>query len=223
MNNHELKDLDELYAERRQMVETQLIRRGIRDQSVIQAMLDVPRHLFVPDQLRKRAYHDGPLPIGEGQTISQPYVVALMTEALEPAPDNRILEIGTGSGYAAAVLSRVVAQVYSLERHGSLASQAVERFRVLGYKNIKVMVGDGTRGWPEEALFDGIVVTAGAPEVPKPLLNQLAGGGRLVIPVGRQGHQDLLRLRLQPDGSIATENLGAVRFVPLIGEEGWPG
>lgn len=206
--------------ERRKMVDVQLVPRGIRDQAVLQSMLSVPRHLFVPSQLQEKAYRDGPLPIGKGQTISQPYVVALMAEALEP-PLSRVLEIGTGLGYAAAILSLIVATVYTVERHEALARQAETVFQALNYHNIKVLVGDGTKGWPGEAPFDGIVVTAGAPEIPKSLLGQLVPGGRLVIPVGAQGQQELLRLRKSSDGSFTRENLGPVRFVPLIGEEGW--
>jgi len=212
-NNFDLK--------RRRMVEEQIIGRGIRNQAVLHSMLSVPRHLFVPDSLWEKAYHDGPLPIGRGQTISQPYVVALMAEALEPSPLDRVLEIGTGSGYGAAVLSLIVAAVYTLERHEALARQAESVFQDLNYNNIEVIIGDGTKGWPAEAPFDGIVVTAGAPDVPMSLLSQLVTGGRLIIPVGTQGQQDLLRLRKRADGKFVRESLGPVRFVPLIGEEGW--
>jgi len=207
--------------ERRRMVDEQLIPSGITNKAVLQSMLTVPRHWFVPEQLQAFAYHDCPLPIGEGQTISQPYIVALMAEALEPAPADRVLEIGTGSGYAAAVISRVVSQVYTIERHETLAREAQSRFQALKYGNIKVRIGDGTKGWPEEAPFDGIVIAAGAPVVPKSLGKQLKTGGRLVIPVGDRSHQELLRLRKRPGGDFAIENLGGVRFVPLIGEEGW--
>ncbi|MEW5954749.1 MAG: protein-L-isoaspartate(D-aspartate) O-methyltransferase [Bacillota bacterium] len=207
--------------ERRRMVAAQLMERGISNQAVLHSMLSVPRHLFVPVSLREKAYHDGPLPIGRGQTISQPYIVALMAEALEPSRRDRVLEIGTGSGYGAAVLSLIVAGVYTIERHELLAKQAESVFQNLKYKNIQVLIGDGTKGWPAEAPFDGIVVTAGAPDVPGSLLGQLITGGRLVIPVGAQGRQELLRLRKKPDGSCARESLGPVRFVPLIGDEGW--
>jgi len=207
--------------ERRRMVDKQLISSGITNKAVLQSMLTVPRHWFVPEHLQTFAYHDYPLPIGEGQTISQPYIVALMAEALEPTPTDRVLEIGTGSGYAAAVISRVVSQVYTIERHEALAREAQSRFQALKYDNIKVRIGDGTKGWPEEAPFDGIVIAAGAPVVPKSLGNQLKTGGRLVIPVGDRSHQELLRLTKRPGSGFTCENLGGVRFVPLIGEEGW--
>jgi protein-L-isoaspartate(D-aspartate) O-methyltransferase len=163
------------------------------------------------------------LPIGEGQTISQPYIVALMTEALELTPDDRVLEIGTGSGYAAAVLSRIARQVYTVERHSSLARAAEARFRRLGYDNIQVHVGDGTLGWVEHAPYDGIVATAGGPAVPQPLLDQLKRGGRLVIPVGRFPQlQELVRVRRLSKEGYRREELGSVRFVPLVGQAGWP-
>ncbi|MCL6634921.1 MAG: protein-L-isoaspartate(D-aspartate) O-methyltransferase [Peptococcaceae bacterium] len=202
------------------MVELQLVPRGISSEPVLQAMLAVPRHCFVPPRLQAHAYYDGPLAIGEGQTISQPFVVALMIEALEPAPAHRVLEVGTGSGYAAAVLSRIVSMVYTIERFESLAGEARSRFRALNYANIRVRVGDGTKGWPEEAPFDGIVVSAGAPSVPGSLCDQLKPGGCLVIPVGDRRCQELLRVR-RTDGGFARENLGPVHFVPLVGEEGW--
>jgi len=212
---------EERAAERKRMVESQLITRGLRNKAVLQSMMAVPRHCFVPPHLQDHAYDDGPLPIGEGQTISQPYIVALMADALELDPGDRALDIGTGSGYAAAVLSRMVSEVYTVERYSRLAEEAVKRFRILGYDNIKVMVGDGTKGWPEEAPFDGIQVTAGAPEVPQTLFEQLRPGGRLVIPVGGMGFQELLCIEKNPDGIITRENLCAVRFVPLVGAEGW--
>ncbi len=208
-------------GERKRMVETQLLTRGLINKDVLQSMLTVPRHRFVPAHFQDYAYDDGPLPIGEGQTISQPYIVALMAEALEPASTDRVLEIGTGSGYAAAVLSRVVSVVYTIERNANLAREAESRFRALKYDNIKVRIGDGTKGWQEEAPFDGIQVTAGTPEIPKSLSDQLAAGGRLVAPVGGMGYQELLCIRRRPDGTFTRSNLGAVRFVPLIGEEGW--
>ncbi|OPY57953.1 MAG: Protein-L-isoaspartate O-methyltransferase [Pelotomaculum sp. PtaU1.Bin035] len=209
--------------ERRRMVEDQLISNGITNKAVIQSMLTVPRHCFVSTRLQAYAYYDCPLLIGEGQTISQPYIVALMADALETTSADRVLEIGTGSGYAAAVLSRLASMVYTVERHESLASEARSRFQALKYANIRVHTGDGTKGWPEEAPFDGIVVAAGAPEVPKSLGDQLKPGGRLVIPVGERGSQELLRVRKKADNSFTREYLGAVRFVPLIGEEGWNG
>ncbi|HLE82759.1 MAG TPA: protein-L-isoaspartate(D-aspartate) O-methyltransferase [Thermoanaerobaculia bacterium] len=207
---------------RRLMVEHQLERRGIADPLVLEAMRKVPREAFVPPELAEEAYADGPLPIGEGQTISQPYIVALMTEALELRGGERVLEIGAGSGYAAAVLAEIAAELYTVERHARLAEEAAARLTRLGYDNVHVRVGDGSLGWPEHAPFDAIVVAAGAPEVPEALKEQLAVGGRLVIPVG-QGRtlQDLLRLRRLSETEYQREELGGVRFVPLVGEEGW--
>lgn len=204
------------------MIREQLEYRGISDPAVITAMRDVPREEFVPEGVRAYAYEDGPLPIGEGQTISQPYMVAFMTEALELSQGDRVLEIGTGSGYAAAVLSRVVAEVHTVERLAGLATAARERLYRLGYDNIQVHVGDGSLGWPELAPYDAIVVTAGAPEVPKPLTEQLAVGGRLVIPVGRHlTFQTLVRVRRAGKDDFRHEELMAVMFVPLIGAAGW--
>ena len=204
------------------MAEHQLERRGIRDPLVLEAMRSVPREAFVPPELAEEAYADGPLPIGEGQTISQPYIVALMVEALELRRGERVLEIGAGSGYAAAVLAEIAAEVYTVERHAPLAREARERLRALGYENVQLRVGDGSRGWPEHAPYDAIVVAAGAPEVPEALKEQLAVGGRLVIPVG-QGRtlQELLRLRRLSETQYQREELGGVRFVPLVGAEGW--
>lgn len=204
------------------MVQTQIADRGVRDERVLAAMRTVPREAFVPDHLAGQAYRDHPLPIDEGQTISQPYVVAWMIEALQPHPGDRVLEIGAGSGYAAAVLSRVVDEVYTVERFPALARQAGQRLERLGYLNVLVRVGDGTLGWPEFAPYDGIVVAAGGPEVPRPLLDQLAPGGRLVIPVGpRPDLQTLVRVTRLRDGRLREEDLGAVRFVPLVGAQGW--
>jgi protein-L-isoaspartate(D-aspartate) O-methyltransferase len=209
-------------AERERMVERQVAARGVRDPAVLEALRAVPREAFLPEDLREFAYSDTPLPIAEGQTISQPYVVALMTAALELSPGDRVLEIGTGSGYGAAVLSRVAAEVYTVERHEALAERARETLGSLGFTNVHVLHGDGTLGWPEHAPYDGISVTAGGPSVPRALVEQLAGDGRLVIPVGDEtSHQRLLRLRRRPDGGLAREDLGAVRFVPLVGAEGW--
>lgn len=206
---------------RRRMVERQLEARGIRNPQVLSAMRQVPREEFVPEIYRDAAYEDGPLPIGEDQTISQPYVVAYMAEALELQEGDRVLEIGTGSGYAAAVLGRIVAEVFSVERHRILAESAVERLERLGYDNVHVRCADGTRGWPEEAPFDAILVSAGAPSVGESLLRQLAEGGRLIVPVGPDPtSQELLRIR-RADGTTSEERLGAVRFVPLLGEEAW--
>lgn len=196
--------------------------RGIHDPAVLSAMREVPRELFVNEGMLELAYEDNPLPINEGQTISQPYIVAYMTEALELNGMERVLEIGTGSGYAAAVLSRIAGTVYTVERLQGLAQSARRRLKALGYDNIIVHEGDGTLGWPEDAPYDAIVVTAGAPDVPKPLLEQLAVGGRLVIPVGTSSDlQVLLRLRRVGEYDYHREELCGVRFVPLIGAAGW--
>jgi protein-L-isoaspartate(D-aspartate) O-methyltransferase len=207
---------------REKMVETQIKGRGVRDERVLSAMLKVERHRFVPKEYQAQAYADQPLPIGEGQTISQPYIVAYMAECLELSPADRVLEIGTGSGYSAAVLSRIAAQVYTVERFASLALSAGEHLRRLGYDNISILVADGTLGWPGMAPYDAIIVTAGAPRVPKPLLEQLAVGGRLVLPVGpdRLG-QILIRVRRKDEDEYLEERLLAVQFVPLVGAEGW--
>ena len=212
----------DLVALREQMVSRQLAARGIRDQRVLAAMRAVPREEFVPAEIVELAYDDNPLPIGEEQTISQPYVVALMCEALELSPGDRVLEIGAGSGYSAAVLSHLAAEVYAIERHASLATAARRRLRALGYADVHVVQGDGTLGWPPAAPFDAIVAAAGGPEVPPAVLAQLAEGGRLVIPVGPTPRdQTLLRVRKLAGGAIEREDLGPVRFVPLIGAEGW--
>lgn len=205
------------------MVERQIAARGVADARVLAAMRAVPRDAFVPLPERDAAFDDGPLPIGEGQTISQPYVVALMCEAAGVEPGDRVLDVGTGSGYAAAVLSRLAARVCSIERHASLAEAARERLAGLGYGNVEVRAGDGTLGWPEAgAVFDAIVVAAAAPAVPEALKRQLAAGGRLVIPVGGRRGQSLLRLRRTAAGGFEEEDLGAVAFVPLVGGQGWP-
>lgn len=202
------------------MVERQLRQRGIRDERVLQAMGEIPRHLFVPESWRSWAYVDGPLPIGEEQTISQPYIVALMSESLELQGTETVLEVGTGSGYQAAVLSRLAKQVYSIEIIPQLAETARTRLAALGYTNVTVIVGDGNLGWPQAGPYSAIMVTAAAPQIPQALLDQLAEGGRMVLPVVvNEGEQQLLRLRKQ--GNVITrENLGAVRFVPLV--EGKP-
>jgi len=207
--------------ERKRMVEEQIKKRGISDERILRAMLEVPRHRFVDRGQQVFAYDDAPLPIGYGQTISQPYIVAFMIEALMPAPSHRVLEIGTGSGYAAAVLSRVVAEVYTMETVKPLYETAKKRVEELEYNNIHLRLGDGTKGWPEAAPFDGILVSAGAPLVPKSLVDQLAPGGRLVIPVGGRINQSLLRITRAADGQLLQEELAMVRFVPLVGEEGW--
>jgi len=204
------------------MVSRQVAARGIRDPAVLSAMRAVPRDAFVPEALVEFAYEDSPLPIEEGQTISQPYIVAAMIAALAPKPGDRVLEIGTGSGYAAAVLSRIVSHVYTIERHAALARGAEERFRRLRYHNITVMVGDGTLGWPEHAPFEGIVAAAGGLEAPPALLAQLPIGGRLVIPLGpTPREQELLLITRTGAEQYRREELGRVRFVPLIGAAGW--
>lgn len=205
---------------RRTMVEEQLAARGIRDERVLNAFLEVPRHRFVEEYLKYKAYDDYPLSIGYGQTISQPYMVAIMTEALAPGPEDKILEIGTGSGYQAAVLSRLCSTVYSIERISALASRARKTLDELGYYNIHVRIGDGTLGLPQEAPYDGIIVTAGAPHVPEALVEQLGEGGRLLIPVGDQSIQDLKRYTKTKEG-VREESLGGCRFVRLIGKNGW--
>ena len=204
------------------MIREHLIGRGIRNQAVIRAMREVPREAFIDESLAEQAYEDHPLPIAGGQTISQPYIVAYMTEALELHSSDRVLEIGTGSGYAAAILGRIVPTVHTVERLKGLAQSARQRLELLGYTNIVVHEGDGTLGWPEHAPYDAIVVTAGAPELPKPLLGQLAIGGRLVIPVGASHDlQVLVRVRRMAEGEYKREELCGVRFVPLIGAAGW--
>lgn len=204
------------------MVRDQLMGRGISDSAVLAAMRQVPREEFVDPGMRELAYEDHPLPIAKGQTISQPFIVAYMTEALELTGSDRVLEVGTGSGYAAAVLSRIVDRVYSVERLEELAEDARRRLERLGYGNVVVLVGDGSLGWPEHAPYDAIVVTAGAPRVPTPLLRQLTGGGRLVIPVGPSSLlQNLVRVRRVGDDEVRYEELCGVRFVPLVGAEGW--
>ncbi len=207
---------------RKQMIDYQLAARGLRDRTVLKAVSAVPREAFVPADLVEFAYNDSPLPIAASQTISQPYIVALMTAALELKPEERVLEIGTGSGYAAAVLAEIAKEVYTIERHKILADTARIRLEELGYNNTQVLYGDGTLGWPEYAPFDAIVVAAGGPDVPQNLKQQLAIGGRLVIPVGTTMRtQKLLRVRRISEDEFHEENLGDVRFVPLIGAAGW--
>lgn len=201
------------------MVNTQLRARDIRDSATLRAMETVPRHLFVPEEVRHLSYTDGPLPIGEGQTISQPYIVAYMTQVLELKPGHRVLEIGTGSGYQAAVLSEIVNDVYSIEIVPSLGESARNRLQRLGYMNVTVRIGDGYEGWPEESPFDAILVTAGAEFIPEPLLEQLAEGGRMVIPVGPHRGVRQLKLLRKRKGKIRQQNLMAVRFVPFTRPE----
>ncbi len=205
---------------RDEMVKHQLIRRGIKDPKVLDAMRKVPRHRFVSQALRNRAYDDCPLPIGHSQTISQPYIVALMTEYLEMTGGERVLEIGTGSGYQAAVLSEIGDKVFTIERHSALGSQARKVLDELGYDNIVMRTGDGTIGWKQFAPYDRIMVTAGAPHVPESLMKQLADGGRMVIPVGDKYGQDLIVVARRGD-DIETTKAGGCVFVPLKGREGW--
>ena len=213
MDSEELREL---------MVRTQLIPRGIKDERVLTAMRKVPRHLFVDVSKHYQAYDDTALSIGEGQTISQPYMVAVMTELLELKGDERVLEIGTGSGYQAAVLSELAKEVCSIERVAALAQQAEEKFRSLGYENIRVKVGDGTLGWPEEAPFDRIMITAGTPKIPEPVMEQLSDNGILVVPVGERSSQQLIRIR-KHQGKTTEEYHTPCVFVPLIGRYGWQG
>ena len=213
---------DQFAAARGRMVEQQIRARGVADPRVLAALRLVPRHRFVPEHLCSQAYGDYPLPIGEDQTISQPYIVGLMTEILELQETDRVLEVGTGSGYQAAVLAELAAAVFSIDRRGGLADQARSILDSLGYRNIRIRVGDGTLGWPQEAPFDGILVTAGAPQVPRPLVEQLAVGGRLVIPVGDRFTQTLTCVRQTGEG-LKCEYYGGCRFVRLIGKYGWDG
>ena len=205
---------------REEMVRSQIEARGIRDPRVLAAFRMVPRHLFVSEALREQAYGDYPLPIGEQQTISQPYIVAEMTQALELKKDDRVLEIGTGSGYQAAILAQIVYRVYTVERRRSLYMQARSLFDQLNYHNIVTKYADGTKGWQEESPFDAIAVTAGAPELPDLLVHQLAKGGRLVVPVGNQHTQELIKIYRDRE-KIQQTNLGGCRFVKLVGEHGW--
>jgi protein-L-isoaspartate(D-aspartate) O-methyltransferase len=209
-------------ALRAAMVEWQLRQRGIHARRVLEALRQIPRHEFVPPLLVAQAYDDCPLPIGEGQTISQPYMVAAMTEAAELTGGETVLEVGTGSGYQAAILARLAARVYTIEQYASLSALARERLRHLGITNVTCIVGDGSLGYPEAAPYDAIVVTAGAPEVPPTLLEQLADGGRLVIPVGRCDSQELLLVRKR-GAEVTRETVNYCRFVPLSGRYGWSG
>ncbi len=204
------------------MVERQIVRRGVRDPRVLDAMRRVPRERFVPLHLRDAAYDDAPLPIGEGQTISQPLVVALMIEALKLRGGEKALEVGAGSGYAAAVLAEIAGEVYAIERIEALAEEAKRRLAEAGCENARLRCADGTKGWPEAAPFDAILVSAGGPEAPKSLLGQLAIGGRLVMPIGKNAFgQELVRITRVSEDDFERDDLGRVSFVPLIGEEGW--
>lgn len=212
--------MEEYEKARERMVAEQLVPRGISDDRVLTAMGTVPRHRFVEKGQEAIAYSDRPLPIGHHQTISQPYIVARMTEALELRPDDRVLEIGAGSGYQAAVLAELGRTVYSIEKIEPLMKRAAGILGELGYDNVSVKLHDGTQGWPENAPFDAILVTAGAPDVPQPLMDQLAEGGRMIIPVGDQTLQELIKVT-KKNGEAHKEKLGGCRFVPLRGEHGW--
>ncbi len=210
---------EELAEERRRMVEEQIVARGVRDASVLNAMRVVPRHWFVPEELTRQAYLDHPLPIGAGQTISQPYIVALMSLTLALKQNDKVLEIGTGSGYQAAILAELTSQVWTIEIEESLARQAAETLVRYGYGCVQVRAGDGYRGWPEAAPFDAIIVTCAPPEIPQTLIDQLRPGGRMCIPVGEVYEvQDLLLVIKQSDGSIKTTFIEPVRFVPMTGK-----
>jgi len=209
---------EEDYAwKRKNMVERQIIARGVKDKKVLEAMESVPRHLFVPEGYREYSYYDQPLPIGLAQTISQPYIVALMTEMLKAGKDDVILEVGTGSGYQAAVLSEIAKEVYTIELIEELGLQAEERLKSLGYNNVYVKIADGSLGWPEKAPFDAIIVTAAAEKIPDPLIKQLKPGGKMVIPVDSSFlGQDLLIVEKDENGKVSIEKTIPVRFVPLI-------
>jgi protein-L-isoaspartate(D-aspartate) O-methyltransferase len=204
------------------MVSSQLASRGIRDQRVLDAMRRVPRHLFLSEDMQYRAYDDSALSIGEGQTISQPYMVAVMTELLALSGGERVLEIGTGSGYQTAILAELAREVFTIEYHPALSEKAEQRLRALGYEGIRCRAGDGTLGWPEEAPFDRILITAGAPVIPPPLRKQLSGGGIIVAPVGDRLSQQLVRVR-KTDGGFEEDYSTPCMFVPLVGEYGWEG
>lgn len=206
--------------ERKAMVERQIAARGIHDPAVLTAMMEIPRHLFIPPPYDRAAYDDNPLPIGSGQTISQPYIVALMTELLHPKATDNVLEIGAGSGYQAAILSRLVRSLTTIERITPVANLARKNLKSIGIDNVIVIEGDGTLGYLGNAPYDGIIITAATPEVPRPLIGQLADGGTLVAPIGGRDIQDLITLHKRGT-SIVQESHGGVRFVPLIGQYGW--
>jgi protein-L-isoaspartate(D-aspartate) O-methyltransferase len=206
---------------RKRMVESQITGRGISDRRLIDAMLKVPRHIFVEEAMAAQAYSDSSLPIGEKQTISQPYTVALMTELLNLTGTEKVLEIGTGSGYQAAILAKLAARVYTIERIRPLALKARKALDSLGLLNVNLRIDDGSNGWEAEAPFDAILVTAGAPDIPQHLIDQLQSGGRLVIPVGDRFEQEIVRIIKGEDGSVTRDNFGNCRFVKLIGQFGW--
>jgi len=213
---HSACDLGDYANSRARMVEKQIIARGIKDPRVIRAMEKVPRHLFVPSKYRGFSYGDYPVSIGEGQTISQPYIVAFMTEALEISPDDRVLEIGTGSGYQAAILSELAKEVYSIELIEKLGKQASETLEELGYKNIRVKIGDGYKGWPEQAPFDAIIVTCAPEQIPPSLVEQLKEGGRMIVPVGKVGSVQQLMKVTKKGGKTEIQAVMEVRFVPMV-------
>ena len=214
--------LTDFTAEREAMVERQLRRRGIHDRLILDAFLQVPREAFVSPEYAELAYGDHPLPIEAGQTISQPYIVALMIEAAGIGQRNKVLEVGAGSGYAAAIISRIAGEVIAIERQHELVEVARKRMERLGYDNVEIFEGDGTKGYPDRAPFDSILAAASGSHVPSALLEQLAEGGRIVMPLGDPGWvQELVKVTKQADGIVERQNLGSVRFVPLIGEEGW--
>ncbi len=211
---------DSRKEERLRMVRDQVEARGVEDKRVLDAMREIPRHLFIPDEFGAAAYHDRPLPIGSGQTISQPYIVGLMTSLLELKQNDKVLEIGAGSGYQAALLSKLVLNVITVERLPEIALKAKDVIQRLGIFNVNVVMGDGTLGYTPDAPYDGIIITAASPDIPPPLIDQLAENGRLVAPVGSRDLQQLVRIRKQGD-QISRETFGGVVFVPLLGRHGW--
>lgn len=213
--------MNQYQGKRQYMVDTQIVARGIKDRRVIEAMLKVPRHLFLDEALRPQAYDDNPLPIGEKQTISQPYIVALMSETLHLKGTEKVLEIGTGSGYQCAILAELADQIYTIERIPSIAKRARKIFDQLNYSNVIINIGDGTLGWKQHSPYDGIIVTAASPRPPKPLLEQLAKGGRLVIPIGDEFSQNLSVFTRNDNDDLTEERYGGCRFVKLIGQHGW--
>jgi len=219
--NGEIYDPPRFRELRRRMVEEQLRARGVRDPKVLHAFLRVPRHLFVDEAMWDRAYGDYPLPIGEGQTISQPYTVAFMTQALRLQGDEKVLEVGSGSGYQTAILLEIVRQVFAVERISSIAKKSQKLLESLGYTNFVLRVGDGSRGWPEYAPFDAVLVAAAAPAVPNSLKKQLETGGRIVIPIGDRYVQTMIRVTKISEDEFKEEDLGGFRFVSLVGAEGW--
>jgi protein-L-isoaspartate(D-aspartate) O-methyltransferase len=219
-NQKERDEADKFVVERERMVEDQLVTRGIEDPRVLKAFREIPRHAFVNDELQPQSYNDYPLPLDHGQTISQPYMVALMSECLHLKGDEKVLEVGTGSGYQAAILSRLARKVYSIERDTVLARKARELLTRLKIENVVIKVGDGTLGWREFAPYDGIIVTAGSPLVPEPLQKQLKDGGRLVVPVGSSAFQNLMCIEKKGD-QFKTDEICGCTFVPLIGDHGW--